>query len=194
MKFARCNGQNVVLSFSLINILRLLYLLKFYLPLILPEEQMDFKLSNIPGNSVYINYKAIKDRHGSGVLKLIRSLISQGKRIARHRAHLFFNHSCLRENILTKSLVIKSPINTSAGKKLAEKFGFNCLKLRINESHFWIRNSLRFMENVRGKLLKNSVIDFESILKHVEFTANKLYNTLMKHYDDKIAKLKEDFK
>ena len=41
--------------FFLINILRLLYLLKFYLPVILPEEQMDFKLSNIPGNSVYIN-------------------------------------------------------------------------------------------------------------------------------------------
>ena len=45
MKSARCKGRNVVLSFSLINIrvLRLLYLLKFYLPLILPEEQMDFK-------------------------------------------------------------------------------------------------------------------------------------------------------
>ena len=54
MKSARCNGRNVVLSFSLINILRLLYLLKFYLPLILPEEQMNFKLSSIPGNSVYI--------------------------------------------------------------------------------------------------------------------------------------------
>ena len=59
MKSARCNGRNVVLSFSLINILRLLYLLKFYLPLILPEEQMNFKLSNIPGNSVYINYNEI---------------------------------------------------------------------------------------------------------------------------------------
>ena len=36
------------------------YLLKFYLPLILPEEQMNFKLvSNIPGNSVYINVKII---------------------------------------------------------------------------------------------------------------------------------------
>ena len=32
------------MSFYLINILRLLYLLKFYLPLILPEEQMNFKL------------------------------------------------------------------------------------------------------------------------------------------------------
>ena len=81
-----------------------------------------------------------------------------------------------------------------AGRKLAEKFGFNSLKLRINESHFWMRNSLRFMENIRGELLKNSVIDFESILKHVEFTANKLYNTLIKHYKEKIATLKQGFK
>ena len=35
-----------------------MYLLKFYLPLIPPEEQMNFKLNNIPGNSVYINYEA----------------------------------------------------------------------------------------------------------------------------------------
>ena len=88
----------------------------------------------------------------------------------------------------------KSPVNTRAGRKLAEKFGFNCFKLRINESHFWIRKSLQFMENIREELLKNYVINFESILKHVEFTANKLYNTLIKHYKEKIAKLKQDFK
>ena len=50
------------------------------------------------------------------------------------------------------------------------------------------------MENIRGELLKISVIDFESILKHVKYTDNKLYNTLMKHYKDKIEKLKEEFK
>ena len=36
-----------VIYFSLINILRVLYLLKFYLPLILPEEQMNFKLKKL---------------------------------------------------------------------------------------------------------------------------------------------------
>ena len=50
------------------------------------------------------------------------------------------------------------------------------------------------MENIRGELPNNSVIDFESIFKHVEFTDNKLYNTLMKHYKEKVAKLKQDFK
>ena len=93
-----------------------------------------------------------------------------------------------------KQLNCKIPYKHQGRMKIKEKFGFNCVKLRINKSHFWIKNSLRLMENIRGELLKISVIDFESILKHVEYTANKLYNTLMKHYKDKIAKLKEDFK
>ena len=39
-------------------------MLKFHLPVILPEEQMNFKISNIPGNSVYIKYFVIeKDGH-----------------------------------------------------------------------------------------------------------------------------------
>ena len=42
------------LSFSLINILRLLYLLKFYLPLILPEEKINFKKYVISLVTVFI--------------------------------------------------------------------------------------------------------------------------------------------
>ena len=57
----------------------------------------------------------------------------QGKRIARHNGYLHFNHSCLRKNILPKSLKFQSPINSVAGKKLAKTFGFRYLKLRIND-------------------------------------------------------------
>ena len=54
-KSTQCNGQNVT-SFSLKHILQhLLYLLKFNLLMIVPEELMNFKLRTIPGNSVYIN-------------------------------------------------------------------------------------------------------------------------------------------
>ena len=66
--------------------------------------------------------------------------------------------------------------------------------LRINESHFWIRKSLRLIEDIRGELLKISVIDLEPILQHVKYSADKLYNKLMKHDRDKIAYLKEGFK
>ena len=36
-----------------------MYLLKFYLPLILPEEQTNLKISNIPGSTVYIDNSII---------------------------------------------------------------------------------------------------------------------------------------
>ena len=87
MKSSRCNGRNVVLSFSLINILRLLYLLKFYLPLILPEEQMNFKLSNIPGNSVYIkNNKFLKQfSNSSSVFLNLFSVCSTFLKLIKNR-------------------------------------------------------------------------------------------------------------
>ena len=53
--------------------------------------------------------------------------MSQKKRIAKHRGHLFYNYSCIGEYISPTSLQFKSPGNTAAGKKLARKFGYNFL-------------------------------------------------------------------
>ena len=95
-------------------------------------------LSKISGSQNNSIFSFIKNRYGSGTLRDLRNFMFQGKKIARHRGHLHFNYSCLREDILPKSLKFKSPINSVAGKKLAKTFGFRYLKLRINESHFWI--------------------------------------------------------
>ena len=53
-------------------------MLKFYLPLILSEEQMDFKLSNIPGNSVCINSDVTKINHRDVYKK-----ITQNKKLTK---------------------------------------------------------------------------------------------------------------
>ena len=74
------------------------------------------------------------------------------KRIAKHRGHLFY--CCIREDILPNSLQFESPIHTAAGKKLARKFGFNFLKLRINESHHWIRTYRKRDEAILQRFLK----------------------------------------
>ena len=75
MKSARYNGRNVV-EFFFNKYLRLLYLLKFYLPLILPEEQMDFKLNekNLSDNTtknteswVLLDLRVMNNCHGSSV-------------------------------------------------------------------------------------------------------------------------------
>ena len=99
---------------------------------------MNKDFNNIPGIKKSEIYNNIKNLYGLEILQNFRELMSQGKRIAKHRGHLFYNHSYIREDILPNSLQFKSSINTAAGKKLARKFGFNFLKLRINESHHWI--------------------------------------------------------
>ena len=118
---------------------------------------MDKDINNIPGiiNSKICNN--IKNFCGLEILRDFRKLISQAKSIAKHRGHLFYNHSYIRVDILPTSLQFKSPINTAAGKKLARKFGFNFLKLRINESHHWIRTYRKRNEAI---LLSHFIYNF----------------------------------
>ena len=61
-----------MLSSSLINILRLLYLLKFYLPLILPEEQINFKIRNYYYNLISCNYQKCRLK----ILKVVVNIFS----------------------------------------------------------------------------------------------------------------------
>ena len=53
MKSARCNGRNVV-EFFFNKYITPFVFVEVLLASDLPEEQMNFKLSNIPDNSVYI--------------------------------------------------------------------------------------------------------------------------------------------
>ena len=66
------------------------------------------------------------------------------------------------EDILPKSLKFKSPINSVAGKKLAKTFGLRYLKLRINESHFWINFSYNEIESFFIHNSENSINDKEN--------------------------------
>ena len=75
-----------VASFSLKNILRLLlYLLKFNLSLIVPEEPINFKLSIIPGNSVYIkNMILLTRRKATEALYIGKQLPRPASRVPKY--------------------------------------------------------------------------------------------------------------
>ena len=94
-------------------------------------------------------FKILKEQFGSGVLRTARKYIKSGKCIARHRSHLYFNHECITQKVLPTSLQIKSPINSTEGKTLARKFGFQYLKLRIQNFH----QRIRFCEAKCSELL-----------------------------------------
>ena len=128
-------------------------------------------MKNIPGNKKNSIFSVIKSRYGLETLQLLRNLVSQNNRIARHQGHLFFNHSCLRKDYLPKNLRFKSPLNTAAGRRLARNFGFRFIKLRINESHHWIRTSLSKIADITRRILNAMTKkDYEFV---IEWTTKK---------------------
>ena len=122
-------------------------------------------------------------------LRVFRKLMSHGKKVAKHRGHLFYNHSCIRKGISPRSLQFKSPINTAAGKKLAKKFGFKYLKLRINESHHWIRNYEARISSILHQFSAFMPEEFLNVIKlRIESMKQKIYADLLSYYEKKLEK------
>ena len=66
--------------------------------------------------------------------------------------------------MLPRSLQFKS-INTVTGKKLAKKFGFKYLKLRIKESHYWIRIYEARISSIRHQFCAFMPEEFLNVIK-----------------------------
>ena len=130
-------------------------------------------------------FKILKEQFGSGVLRRARKYIKSGKCIARYCSHLYFNHECIRQKT---SLQIKSPINNTEGKALARKFGFQCLKLRIQDSHQRIRFCkcskllVKLSTNLLHKLLDN-------LIHHLSAIQNKLMKVSKRKHDVQVNSL-----
>ena len=129
-------------------------------------------------------FKILKEQFGSGVLRTARKYIKSGKCIVRHRSHLCFNHECIRQKVLPTSLQIKSPINSTEGKALAREFGFQCLKLRIQNSH----QRIRFCEAKCSELLVKLSTNlphklFDDLIDHLSAIQNKLMKEKKRKHD-----------
>ena len=136
----------------------------------------------MPGDKSKI-YIDIKSQYGMETLRVFRKLMSRGKKVAKHRGHLFYNHSYIRKGILPRSLQFKS-INTAAGKKLAKKFGFKYLKLRINESHYWIRNYEARISSILHQFSAFMPEKSLNVIKlRIKSMKQKIYADLLSYYE-----------
>ena len=147
-------------------------------------------------------FAAIKELHGPTVIKAVmRNFFKTEKCIVRHRNHLWFNYECIRRQVLPKSLQIKPPINNFEGKELARKFGFNCLRLRIRNSHRRInacnhtsKRSVDFLEkslcqSELKELLSNQLKKYGCWLKNNHFKLiNAIHNVRESESYDPIKK------
>ena len=146
-------------------------------------------LNNTPGSKKNSIFNVIKSRYGLETFQLLRNLVSQNNRIARHQRHLFFNHSCLRKDFLPKTLRFKSPLNTAVGR-LARNFGFRFIKLRINKSLHWIRTSLTKIADITRKVLNvMTKKDYEFVIEWTTKKRNTLKGKLFNYYKKKLDKL-----
>ena len=91
------------------------------------------------------------------------------------RTHLHFNHACLKHQVLSKSLRSKPLLNSAEGRKLARKYGFQNIRLRIRSSHCRIKFCKSKVEELCCSLSKNLPVKiFEKIENHLQERQDKL--------------------
>jgi len=80
----------------------------------------------MPGAQLNYIFAEIGRNYGRKILKSVRRLVKESFGLTKLYGHLNFNHTCLRDNLLPKSLRFSPPVRTSRGFKLARKHGFEC--------------------------------------------------------------------
>ena len=93
----------------------------------------------MPGVQSRYIFTVIRREYGKKIRKTARKLVKVNSKITKLLCNLNFNHNCLRENLLPKSLRFAPPIQTTRGYRLARKRGFEFLKLRITENHLSLK-------------------------------------------------------
>ena len=112
-------------------------------------------------------FKEIKESFGSALVREVRSHIKTSLCIVRHRTHLHFNHTCLKHQALPKSLRSKPLLNSAEGRKLARKYGFQNLRLRIRSSHCRIKFCKSKVEELCCSLSKNLPVNIFEKLRNI---------------------------
>ena len=121
----------------------------------------------MPGEQTQQIFSIIRRDYGVNILSSARQFVQNSTSITKFYCHLRFNHTCLRENILPKSLKFSPPIRSSRGYKLAQKHGFDFLKLRITECHLSIKKKSQVVSKISDSLMKILSTDqWESLVKH----------------------------
>ena len=96
---------------------------------------------NLPMVSKGCIFTVIRREYDKNIRNTARKLVKVNSKITKLLCHLNFNHNCLQENLLPKSLRFAPPIRTTRGYRPARKHGFEFLKLRITENHLSLKKN-----------------------------------------------------
>ena len=144
----------------------------------------------MPGEQFHQIFSVLRRDYGVDILQKARNFIKDSTCINKCYRNLEFSHSCLRENVLPKSLQFSPPIRSSRGFRLARKHGFDFLKLRITECHVTIKlknlSCAKILEVLRQSISCN---DFNSWLAYDRQKQHLISLKIKKLHKDKLNRL-----
>ena len=144
----------------------------------------------MPGEQFHQIFSVLRRDYGVDVLQKARNFIKDSTCINKCYKNLEFNHSCLRENVLPKSLQFSPPIRSSGGFRLARKHGFDFLKLKITECHIKIKlknlSCAKILEVLRQSI---SGSDFNLLLAYDRQKQHSISLKVKKLHEDKLNRL-----
>ncbi|XP_064479224.1 uncharacterized protein LOC135392444 [Ornithodoros turicata] len=89
-------------------------------------------MSSSPG--FWSIFSRIRFNYGGTVVDQLREYIGQSTKIVRNQCHVRFNHECLNNNVVPRSLHCKPLVDTAYGRELVRRFSRNCLRARIQDN------------------------------------------------------------
>lgn len=133
----------------------------------------------------------LRRNYGQTMVKLVRRFTECHVIVERQTAHLYFNHRCKDERLITPSLKVKPLFDTVKAKELARRQTWQNLNLRISNNHEVIRKELTTMVHFGSLILRNAS---EEVLVQVTQGAREAAvrekEKLLSHHQKKLDKLR----
>ena len=98
----------------------------------------------------------LRTNYGQDTMKVVRRFIRCHVTVERQAAHLFFNHRCKEERIITPAMRVKPLFNTQQARRLASSQTWQNLNLRIGHNHDIINKELKKMVHLGAVILHST--------------------------------------
>lgn len=112
-------------------------------------------------------FQTLRLLHGQQVVKLVRRFITTHINVERQSSHLYFNHRCKEERLISPALRVKPLFQTTSARRVAWKQTWQNLGLRISNNHEIIKKELHEMIRLGTRIL--NVTSEEKLSEIIEF-------------------------
>ena len=132
-------------------------------------------------------------RHEREVVKTLRGLDKLTRKVACWKNHRHFNTHCLHDNIIPKSLQLRSTVKGIKASTTLRKAEKKLLNIRISQCHFTVnklQDEKELLEaNLRTKLIETEMEEVTAFIEHAhETTFRATRERQQRKYDQLLSK------